>query len=204
MAYYTCALPFADLESSARLDALVQANRQLGWWWPMNGVAVLTDRPTVLRRDDQGRLHSEHGPALLYADGYSFHGWHGISVPEWVIDSPSLEKAMAESNTEIRRCAFESLGWDKAIQELGIEPIDTCRDFANGDNNLELYRLPDKVNPYGQPVNLLLMVNGSPDRDGGIRRYGETVPASISKADAAAAWQYGVDPAVYRQLARRT
>jgi hypothetical protein len=69
---------------------------------------------------------------------------------------------------------------------------------------LALYRLPDNINPYRQPVNLLLMVNGSPDRSGALRRYGETVPATIKKADVAAAWQYGLNPSVYRQLERRT
>ncbi len=48
------------------------------------------------------------------------------------------------------------------------------------------------------------MVNGSPDRDGQLRRYGETVPASITDPLSAAAWQYGVEPNVYAQLARRT
>lgn len=54
------------------------------------------------------------------------------------------------------------------------------------------------------PVNLLLMVNGSPDRSGAQRRYGETVPADITSAMEAAAWQYGVHPDAYAQLVRRT
>jgi hypothetical protein len=48
------------------------------------------------------------------------------------------------------------------------------------------------------------MTNGSPDRTGEIRRYAETVPASIHDPVAAAAWQYECPVDVYRALQRRT
>jgi hypothetical protein len=204
LAYYTCALPLAGLDNSPLLDALSEACRLNGWWWPMRGVAVLTDRPTVLRRDDEGRLHSADGPALAYMDGYLMYAWHGIRVPGWVIQNPNVEQALAERNTEVRRAAFEAIGWDKVIDHLGAKPIDVCPDPSNFPHELQLYKLPDTANPYGQPVNLLLMTNGSPDRDGSLRRYGETVPPSIKSALDAAAWQFGLKPDVYQQLARRT
>jgi hypothetical protein len=204
IAYYTAALSLAGIDNSPRLDAVAEACRQFGWWWPMKGAVVLTDRPTILCRDDEGRLHAEEGPALAYADGYQVHSWHGVRVPSWVIENPSVEKALSESNTEIRRAAFEKIGWDRVIDHIGVKPIDVCPDPANPPHELALYPLTQEANPYGQPVHLLLMVNGSPDRNGELRRYGETVPASISSAMDAAAWQYGVDTSVYRQLARRT
>lgn len=203
LCYYACALPLAGLDNSA-LDALIEAVRLVGWWWPMTGAVVLTDRPTILTRDEQGRLHSATGPALAYADGYALHFWHGTCVPEWVIENPTIERALAEENTEIRRCAMEHLGWDAVIAHLGVEPLDVCADPGNHPHDLALYRLPETVNPYGAPVNLLLMVNGSPDRSGAQRRYGETVPADITSAMEAAAWQYGVHPDAYAQLVRRT
>lgn len=125
-----------------------------------------------------------------------------------------MEKAMAESNTERRRAALESYGWGKAITEIGEEPISTCPDPGNAPHVLKLYSLPKKYNPYGQPVNLLVMTNGSPDRSGDLRIYGETVPVKVSTkgrdgkeyppALCSAAWQYGVDPSVYAQIERRT
>jgi hypothetical protein len=181
----------------------------------MKGAAVLTDRPTVLSRDEQGRLHNETGPALAYADGYTFHAWHGTRVPADLIETGwRVEKIMAEANTEIRRCAIEKIGWDAMIAHLDEKPIDTCPDPGNAPHELKLYRLPDKVNPYREPVNLLFMTNGSPDRSGERRRYGETVPVRVKTvgrdgkkyppALASAAWQYGVDPSVYARTVRRT
>ena len=181
-----------------------------GWWWPFEDFVMVCEPPTELHLEQVGpagwgshRLHCETGPAVRWPDGFCLYFWHGTHVPAWVIEDPTVEQAMAERNSERRRCALESVGWGALEPHLG-DPIDVCPDFANGANELRLYRMPDHINPYGQPVNLLLMVNGSPDRSGEIRRYGETVPASIKRADAAAGWQYGLDPKVYRQLERRT
>jgi hypothetical protein len=63
------------------LDAVCAACREVDWWWPMDGAAVLTDRPTLISRDTRGRLHSEHGPALSYADGFSMYARHGKRLP---------------------------------------------------------------------------------------------------------------------------
>ena len=150
------------------------------------------------------RLHCETGPAVVWSDGWGVYSWHGTRVPAWVIENPTVEQALVERNSEIRRCACEAIGWDRVLAHLGEAPIDVCPDPANAPHELKLYRLPDNVNPYGQAVNLLLMTNGSPDRSGVLRQYGETVPASIKSAEAAAGWQYGLNPSVYRQLERRT
>ena len=68
----TCALSLAGLPNSPRLDAVCASCREVDWWWPMNEAVVLTDRPTVMSRDTSGRLHDADGPALAYADSYTF------------------------------------------------------------------------------------------------------------------------------------
>jgi hypothetical protein len=70
------------------LEALEDAVARLGWWWPQFDAAILTDRPTILARDGQGRLHAEHGPALTWADGYTLHAVHGVRVPVHVVQAP--------------------------------------------------------------------------------------------------------------------
>ena len=166
---------------------------------------VVADRQTEIHIETVqgiGRLHSAGGPARAWGDGFKVYYWHGVRVPEWVIENPTVEKAMQESNSEIRRAAFESIGWDKAIEQMNLTPIGTCADPGNAPHSLTLYSLPEQI--YDEPVNLLLMVNGSPDRDGNQRMYGETVPAAIKDPLSAAAWQYGVTTDVYAQLARRS
>jgi hypothetical protein len=174
----------------------------------MRDFVMVVDTPAVInveRVAPQGwgshRLHCEAGPAVAWADGWCVYSWHGVRVPAWVIENPTVEQALKEPNTEIRRAALEHIGWPNVVRELGTKPIATAADPGNDPHELTLYPLPREF--YGEPVNLLVMVNGSPDRDGSQRLYGETVPANIKDPLAAAAWQYGVDVETYAQIALR-
>lgn len=190
--------------------SMAEAASSAGYWWPFRDFVMVCDNPVEIHVERAGerehRMHCETGPAISWADGYGIYMWHGVQVPAWVIHEPTVARAIQEGNSEVRRAAFERIGWADAIDELrrehGAELVGTAPDPGNHPNRLELYSLPERI--YEEPVNLLLMTNGSPDRAGTIRRYGETVPADITDPLAAAAWQYGVQPSVYAGLARRT
>jgi hypothetical protein len=177
-----------------------------GWWWCLSGFAVITDRPAELYRDALGALHCETGAAIRYPDGWGFYCWHGRRVPEWVIAAPTLERIAAEENVEIRRCAIESLGWEKftgQLTERGTLPRpQVAPDPGNPDQDLFLYIVPQDL--WGANVKLLLCTNGSTERDGTRRRYGLTVPASMRDPVEAAAWTYGLTRDEYARAQRRT
>ena len=140
---------------------------------------------------------------MEFSDGWGFHSWHGMRVPQWVVMAPTLEAIAAERNVEIRRCAIESYGWEPYLESLGQGPISTCLDPGNAPHELRLYKVTDHI-IYGGPVNLLVMRNGSVERDGTRRMYAETVPADITHAVDAAAWRAGLHPDDYASLALRT
>ena len=174
-----------------------------GWWWCYQDFAIVTDRPAELHRDAQGRLHRAGGMAVRYRDGWGFYAWHGIRLPADLFETgvPSLERILKQPNSEVRRCAIEMTGWDRLERELG-DPVATAADPGNPGRQLALYDVPDGL--YETPVRLVLMTNGSPDRSGAERRYGETVPADIDDPLAAQAWAYGVPRSAYAALQRRT
>ncbi len=174
-----------------------------GWMWPYAGICICTERPVELGLDGAGRMHSETGMAMAYSDGWGFHAWHGTRVPEWVVMDPTLGQIAAEENVEIRRCAIESYGWDAYLASLGEGPVSTCADPGNPGQVLKLYDVPDAT-LYGGPVRLLVMTNGSVERDGTRRTYAETVPVSTTTALAGAAWRAGMTPDIYATLQRRT
>jgi hypothetical protein len=62
----------------SRLDGLTEIASSCGWWWPFDDVCVLTERHSLLARDEHGRLHSSHGPAVVYPDGWLVYAWHGV------------------------------------------------------------------------------------------------------------------------------
>jgi hypothetical protein len=203
LTYYTCALPLAGLKQSPELAALVDATRLLGWWWPMHGVAVLTDRPTFLSCDQEGQLHGDTGPALAYADGYAYYSWHGTRVPADLIDTGwGVERIMAEINAEVRRCAIERMGWARFVTDAELKLADESPDPGNPGQMLRLYDVPRKV--LDLPVRVLIAVNGTPERDGHRRQFGLTVPTDCRTALSASAWTYGVTDTEYARLEVRT
>jgi hypothetical protein len=123
-------------------------------------------------------------PAVLFGD-------------DW---SPRLIRKL--TNTELRRAAIEVVGWPEFLRRARLRPIATAPDPGNPGHELTLYDVPPDV--VGGRQRLLVMANGSPDRDGRPRFYAESVPAHIRDPVAAAAWQYGVPVETYRLLQRRT
>jgi hypothetical protein len=184
------------------LDALAKL-ADGGWWWPFEGAVVLTDRPMVLSRDQDGRLHAERGPALAYADGYALWAWHGVRVPQDLIETGwTVEQIMRCENVEVRRCAIEKLGWDTFAAQAGLSLIATAPDPGNAGQTIELFDVPERI--YGADVCVAIVTNGTPERDGTRRRYGLTTPREIRDPLAALAWTYELEPDQYALAERRT
>ncbi|NEA60407.1 hypothetical protein G3I60_41170 [Streptomyces sp. SID13666] len=64
--------------------------RSAGWWWPGEGLCVMTERPAEVHteplpngRHGELRLHHESGPAVRYADGAELYALHGTPVLSW-------------------------------------------------------------------------------------------------------------------------
>lgn len=174
-----------------------------GWWWAFHGYSILTERAHTIAYDPQNRLHRADGPAIEYPDGWGVYSWNGHRVPSWVIQAPTVERIIDETNTEVRRCAIESYGWDRFVTDAHLELIDSCPDPGNTRFQLELYDVP--TNLWGSPTRVLLCTNGSPRADGVHPRFGLRVPAenNLNTALAAAAWGYGLPPELYASMQRR-
>jgi hypothetical protein len=198
-----------DPTDDRQLDLWAEVTRSCGWWWPRDGVCVVTERTTVTHTEaapgalhGEVRTHNGHDVAIGYADRWGAHSWHGTAVPGWVIHEPTVERIARERNVEVRRCAIEHLGWDAYLDQARLRLVAEAPDPGNPGCRLQLYDLPQQV--WGTPARVLLAVNGSVERDGRRRRYGLTVPAHVDDPVAAAGWSYGLTGDQYARLLRRT
>lgn len=174
--------------------------------WVFDDAVVLCERPTVVRLDERARLHAVDGPALEYADGPDAFAWHGRRVPPWAVLAPASPRLLGDEEPRVKSIAIERAGWPEVIRALGMPTLGECADPGNPGRTLRLHRMPPRLADqlYGRPAHVLLMTNGSPARDGSLAAFAEVVPGDIRSPLDAAAWQYGVEPDVYAQLARRT
>jgi hypothetical protein len=162
-----------------------------GWSWWHEDVVAISDRPRVLTRDTNNRLHNTSGPALLYPDGWAIYSWHGVTVPQWLIEQPELitaAKIKEETNQEIRRCMIDRFGAERFISECGGKLLNTDKHGKLwGDDN---------------DWRAVEVLNGTVEPDGERKKFFLTVPPTCRTAKEAVAWTYGLEATEYREEVR--
>jgi hypothetical protein len=178
------------IKEAARLDGLGQVAKSSGWWWPREGLVILTERPTRLERDDEGRLHSEAGAALLYPDGWGIWVSHGTRVPQQVIEAPktlTVEQITGEQNVEVRRVMVERFGMDRYMKEAGGKLVDEDTDELGKPRKLWKLAQADD-----EDIVMVELVNSTVEPDGEFKHYMLRVSPECGTAWDAVAWTWGM------------
>jgi hypothetical protein len=164
------------------LRPMIEFSKEVGWWWPLDNAVIFTERPIFLTRDDNFRLHHESRRALEYADGFGIWAWHGVRVPQWVIESPEKitpQKVLTENNQEIRRVMLERYGWDRLLIDLQATTEQTDR-YGTLVSTDRLGEYLDGEDPIAKFVFV-----SDPSTN---RRYALRVPPECTTAHQAVAW----------------
>ena len=186
---------------SRRLALWETTARSSSWWWPMIGLVVLTERPSNVSVDGEGRLHDERGPALGYRDGWGVWSIHGVRVTPKIVEHPeslTVQEIRDEPNVEVRRVMLERFGADRFMAESNAELI-------GEDDWGKLWRIPDAPDePDGKPLVLVEMLNSTPEPDGSVRTYYERAHPDVQTPLAALAWQANMSESEYMQMGAQT
>lgn len=190
------------IESADRLSALIKVSQSCGWVWFFENVAIITDRPTTLNRDEMNRLHCETGPAILYQDGFSIYSWHGTRVPShWIEDRENLDPAevLGVENVEQRVAGCAIIGWAKISEKLNRKIID-------GDPDTDLGALVELTLPGLSEPGRFLMAKCP--RNGiiceGVPLISDIDRLPINTVIAAQAWRIGDPVSEYIHPPKRT
>ncbi|HEY9774852.1 MAG TPA: hypothetical protein V6C81_13905 [Planktothrix sp.] len=154
-------------------------------------ICFVCERPTIIERDQQGRLHSETGAAIRFADGFEIFSWHGVTTPAHIITQPEkLTPPQIEntSNAEIRRIMIERYGVERFILDAGAELVETD----------EFGTLYAKYLTGDEPLVMVRVTNKTPNPDGTTSEYFLRVPPSIKTAKAAVAWTFAMQENEYK------
>ena len=184
-----------NLKCVDKASGLIMFAEQAGWYWPFENAVVITERPTLVKMDDQKRLHCETGAAISYSDGYSVYAWHGTRIPEeWIKDKSSItpEIALKWENTEQRRCAMEIVGWTNILKTINAKTVDKDEDPQIG----ELLEVSHSA--IGDKEKFLKVVCGTG------RVFALPVPPDMKTALQANAWTFGLDGNSLKKLKMRT
>ena len=202
LSFYSFFANAVGLDCAKRLEPLTRVARSCGWVWFFAGAAILTDRPRVLRRDENNRLHCENGPALQYRDGFSIYAWHGTRLPaEWVENRKTIDPAaiLRTENVEQRAAGAAMIGWPRMISKLNRRVID-------GDPESDMGALIELTLPGLRQSGRFLQAKCP--RNGiiveGVPRVSDVDNLPIETALAAQAWRIGDPQSEYTHPPVRT
>lgn len=102
-----------------KFNGLLKVVQTCGQWEPFENYCAIQDRPCEIHLEE-GRLHNEHGPAILYRDGFCVWNIHGVRVNEQIVMSPetqTLDDINFEQSEEIKSIRIERYGWDRYLSE---------------------------------------------------------------------------------------
>ncbi len=179
----------------AQIETRLELARSAGPWWALEGLAIVSERPLVVRTDDRGRPHCAHGPAIAWPDGLEGHAWHGVTVEPWVVTDPArIIVAMidAEQNVEVRRVLVERFGEERLVREGGAK-------LVHEDETGRLWnRQIDRWSSRHETLAMVEVRNSTAEPDGSRKTYFLRVPPSMTTAREAVAWTFGLGTVEYR------
>lgn len=161
-------MQFSPGELSEQIDLLIAWTRCAHGMFAFENACLVVERPTFLHLDGQGRLHSDTGPAVGYADGYSIYGWHGVSLQSdqsWIIDHRdriSVEKVDSTLNLEIKRIMLERFGIERYL-------LDGHAGLIHADEFGRLYQKTLKAT--AMKITMVQVMNQTPEPDGSVKSY---------------------------------
>jgi len=184
------------------IAAILDVLRVVGYISAWEGLAIVSDRPIVIRRGFDDAFHSERQPAIIWEDGTYLNWWNGVELPAGFWDWTG-EQVIACNNLELRSIAIEYMGWEPIAESL--TPLAVADDPGNPGQVIELYELAVASGLESVPAewrHFIRVTNASPNMDGTRRSYIIQVAPWITDPVAAVAESFGVSVDMYRGLAR--
>ncbi len=168
-----------EATSDGLLGACVAAAHSCLWWCPFESAVLLCDRPLEVHLNE-GRLHRDGGPAVVWRDGLHTWALNGVLVPQVVAETPGdcLDARLVpeEINAEVRREIVRKIGIERLCRDLGAQCLDRSGDY-------ELLLVPLF---YGWLTPYLKMLNPSTGT-----YHLEGVPPECATVEEALAWRNG-------------
>ena len=122
--------------------------KETGWHLFYTDIAILSEKPIEIHRNNRNQLHNFNGPAIKWADGYELHVFNGVRLTgkeKYSSQSEfTKEEILKEENADVRRELIRKIGIEKAIQIMDAKILDTHEGYELisidiGDNKIRPY-----------------------------------------------------------------
>jgi hypothetical protein len=115
-----------------------KATTGIGLFFPLDDVCIISQKPIEIHIEDRN-LSADRTPAIAYADGFKIYSLHGITVPQWLAETPAElldpKKILTDpelKDVDVRREFIKKIGIQRCLKELGWKPIDAKDNYELG------------------------------------------------------------------------
>jgi len=110
-----------------RAEAYRKVCESVNYIWANKNFVIVCERPQMINRDSEGRLHSETSKAIEYPDGWGLYAIGGVVVDEYIVMRPqeiTIVKIEAEGNQEVKRVMIERYGVGRYLVNSNAKKLD--------------------------------------------------------------------------------
>lgn len=106
---------------------------EIGMIYPLDNVAIVSQKPTEIHLNENNVLHKDGAPALRYAGlgKVELYYLNGVKVPKYLVMTPSheltVEQFKAEKNADIRAEFIRKMGVERLLEEG--KKVDTYENY---------------------------------------------------------------------------
>jgi hypothetical protein len=189
------------------IEAALAAMRLAGWIVPLEGLAIVVERPSDVRRGRDGNLAQWHRAqmptqaAVWWRDGAVAEFFDGKPVPPGLWDWPPAQ-VFATRDPDLIRWAWIDRGTDGML--AGRPPDATAPDPANPGEVIELHHVSRPKLDRLIPGTFIVVANATARPDGTRATHAIEVAPGTTDPVAAVAATFGLGKSVYTRLARAT
>ncbi len=144
-----------DANLKKRFERLVTLVETCGCIDLMGCLAIVWERPEYIRRNANGLLHCDSGPALKFRDGFALYRLNGVKVPKDIAclhhSKIPVSRWVEETNVEVKREIIRKIGIERIYNELGATVLDA--EPENGYELIEMQLTPETKGRYLKMVN---------------------------------------------------
>ena len=184
LAFYTVLREIGQNPDVPPFQGLNQLAASAAWCWAYSKICLLSERPCLMRFDENNNLHCPGGPALAYRDGTSLYALNGIRVPADIalnLETLSAQDISEIQNQEVQRVVLEQFGYQRYLDELGARIV-----------NIDAYGTLYRVVSGNRPQCIVRVKNSTPEPDGSFRAYFLRVPPDSRTARKSVAWTFDI------------
>lgn len=127
---------------------------ELGLIYPLDGVCIVSEKPTTIHINEDNQLHCENGPAIEYSGhgDFTIYSLNGVTVPEWLVMTPEEELDIDDynkiKNADVRTEFVRKFGIERMLDKFG-KKIDTYENYNHEWWDKSEYELWDMAKAFG-------------------------------------------------------